>query len=320
MRACLALALVAAMATPGHGQEPPAPSPAAASDPVTRIFRLTLPDEWRRHDEQSTRIRKRVQDAEHFAGAVPYQAGADAFAGPEGMMFYVTWVAARGTVGDPAAALRTETDRLKRRWCGDGDRARKAWSETARDGVIDAVLAWHDRTDGVVSASRTLLYAADGKPRMVMAECVMRADDIASLGPRCDRLRATLALSGVEEPTALAVAPSAIGDGCEDEAPEPDRVDVVPRTPTTIGQAPEGAGNRGVLYTGEGKQSSGSGNKLIMLGGAVLLVVAIYLTTRNRREDADEDDGKRAEHEHEGGEGDGDAGGDREGAGDDDDE
>ncbi|HUH04190.1 MAG TPA: hypothetical protein VML75_19465 [Kofleriaceae bacterium] len=305
MRAILWIALALAMVG-GSAAAQGLDRGAAPTPPVMdRPFKLALPADWRSEPELSKRTREHLARADLFGG-IAYSAGADSFFGAPGFGFHVTWAGGLSEVKDGPATVRAEIDRIKRSWCGDGDRVRDSFVEATKDDVVEARLVWRHTEDGTVTVVKALAFVTrDGRPRVIQTTCDLRVDVEKELRPICERIVETLEITSADRMSLAGLPASTVGEGCPAAVPaglEVPTENIVPTPTGRMGEPPAGAPSApGVLYTGEGGEREGDSNrKWLMLLGAGLLILAIYLTTRSRRDEPERQEEVDARDEEDG--------------------
>ena len=215
----------------------------------------------------------------------PAEAGALAVAQPGTGAFYLSWVVAPKS-NDAPAAVRRAMDRLRASRNDSSPTPASTeelrWTESAADGVAEAVFEWRHLSNETASLVRALAWVAkDGTPRMVKAECVLSTID-GKTSPDVEKIcRDALATVKVTAPAAergpLAALPA---------SPPPEAEPAADGEQPTVSAPPPGPPGK-VLYTGPpppAKEKSSS-RWFLVLGG-VLLVGGLYLTMRARRRSA----------------------------------
>lgn len=264
----------------------------ATAEPPARGYELTTP-EWLRYDQPlSLELAHKLSTERHYDG-LPTELGVEAYASDDGLAFYVYWVRATEPARDVALAVRRTFDRVRQdATASDPNATLVSWREDVSDTLAVGELEWRHETNETVARVVTMMYAsADRRPRQVRGECVMRAAELERLRPRCDAALAALTLTD-DDRAALGAIPSAGTLRVSDEhdggpmlvVVEPG-LDAGASTGPSLRPPTKGA----VLYQpparsrSNGEQSS----TVFYLGGAVLLIIAIYMLTR-RPGDEDE--------------------------------
>lgn len=297
-RALLLVPIVLASALLCSAAAAPAlPDPGAAGD----VFRIDVPQTWAPLPEQSARLTEEARAApavEDLRFYVEAQAWRGAGAG-----LVVTWVELEAPAGAPRTTARALLDHVRRApvhaSLAPGDAAERSWREDMRDGVADAHLTWAHERNQTVTRSRALVFqAASGRLHLVRADCVTGALDPAGsqaapaktqeVSPgaaACDRLLASLAIvppAAERQPLGTLPPPALAQTPAQPEEARPPASGAPSTTSSTTPSFREPApGSNGVLLLEPGARKPDQSHQWLYMLGGLLVVIAIYLTTRS---------------------------------------
>lgn len=230
-------------------------------------------------------------------GALPVRAGAVAHVQRGVGAFYVSWLESDQAARAPADAARSALDHLREGRLVASPQANSTeelrYEERVRGGVAEADLAWRHVSNETLNLVRGMVWvAADGKPRLATAECVVSTANGAAPPAVEAECRAALASVALVAPAAQRVAftalpASQLGAGGERLALGAGPSD---RGTPSVGPAPPGAGGR-ILYRGPVPEpEERSVGRWIVICGGVLILIALLVNQRARRRESAEAD------------------------------
>ena len=309
-RALLLVPIVVASALCAATAAPALSDPGSAGD----VFRIDVPPTWTLLLEQSAQRTQEVRAAppiddlaDDEADDLAFHAEAQVWRG-DGAGLVVTWVVLEAPAGAPRTTARALLDHVRRApvhaSLTPGDAAERSWREDVRDGMADASLEWAHEPNQTVTRSRALVFqAASGRLHLVRADCVTGAP--AATGSQaasvaCARALGSLAivppatarqaLGSLPPPAPMPAQSPAEAEEARASASDPGNAQ-----PSVAPSFREPAvGSNGVLVLEPGARKPDQSHQWLYMLGGLLVVIAIYLTTRSRgrapAEDAEEDE------------------------------
>jgi hypothetical protein len=272
-------------------------SPAAANK-IDRGFSFDAPRGLAYNAELSKQLADALAGKSHYDGAKT-ELGVDAYVAEDGWALYVTWIFATETIDAPALKVRRAFDAIRQSPVDPTAKVQStemvSWRENVTDELATGELEWrHISNETVTMVKSSMWLRPPGWLRQVRAECVMPAPRADELRARCGDAFARLKIH--DQRTPLGAIPSAgelrvrppgddgdmllVVEGGVDAGAE--RAQPSMRAPTEGGvmyRQPETSGSEG-----------GRDNTILYLGGAILLVVAIYMAMRGRGDAAPQED------------------------------
>ncbi len=278
---------------------------AAASPASAQEYRVTPPAGWLEMPDLAASQDQTMVAGDPFGG-LRFEVKVTAHAQPGEGGFYTTWVAALEPAKNLGASVRAALD--------DGRSARMAASpqagsteelsyrESIAGGIAEAQLSWRHLSNETVSHSRALVWASeDGRPRMARAECVLGVSSGTDAQTACKAALASLTPAPVGKLGNLGTVPAATRP---DERRDPERFrlggesaegqsepSVASEQAASASEGPvlKPPSGGGVVYRELPDASDGSGgiNKALVLIGGLLLVAAIWYTSRRRHDKGD---------------------------------
>ncbi len=251
-------------------------------------YDIDVPKGLRYEPEMSKTLATDLVDNRHYDG-IAVDVGADAHVG-DGIALYVLWAHATAPSDDPALAVRRTFDEIRAAPFATGDRIKAAefvrWDEDVSDDLATATFEWMHRSNETHTLVRTAMWAtADGMVRQVRAECVMHADAVDRTRKVCEAALASLSITAPRGP--LGAVPSAGSIAVSDPADtsDDDSADGVRGAPPVRDDVPTmGPPQDGVIYRqapeDAAERRDDAGNKLLYLGGGMLVLVALYMAAR----------------------------------------
>lgn len=316
-RALLLVPIVLASALLCSAAAAPAlPDPGAAGD----VFRIDVPRTWAPLPEQSVRLTEEARAAPAVED-LRFHVEAQAWRG-DGAGLVVTWVELEAPAGAPRTTARALLDHVRRApvhaSLAPGDAVERSWREDMRDGMADAHLTWAHERNQTVTRSRALVFqSVSGRLHLVRADCVTGAlDPAGSQAPpakaqeaspgggaaACDHVLASLAIVppaaerqplGTLPPPALAPPPAPPPVQPEEAHPPASGAPSTPSSTTPSFREPA-PGSNGVLLLEPGARKPDQSHQWLYMLGGLLVVIAIYLTTRSSGAGPAEDEAEEA--------------------------
>lgn len=288
---------------PVHGSQEPGPAAAAASesDPARDIFRIDVPQSWAYLPDVAERLAADAR-ARSLPGDVPVLVEVQAWRG-DGAGLVVTWTktaeAEAETGAEVGRVARAMLDQVRAApedaGLQPGDTALVSWDEQMVDGMADARMEWTHVRNQTSTLSRAVVFqVASGHLHQVRADCMLAGEAGETPHPARDTCRHVLDSLAIVPPAAerrlLAVLPDA-----EARASAGSPGDTAASGKTGAKHTPAirepAIGPGGVLVMEPSNERRGRSHQWMYVLGGALLLLAIYLTTRNRSsERAEQDD------------------------------
>jgi hypothetical protein len=268
-------------------------------------LQVTPPVGWGHLPGLSERISKTTSQTAYF-GEEQVQSGAHAYGRAKEGALYIIWVDTLKAHASPHEALRGAFDHLHESpfiaATKAGSTQEVRYREHKADHVAELNFEWAHMENDTVNISRAFGFQdSQGRLHLALAECVLHNETINTSRPQCEDALKSFQLSAKTDTVSL----PDLGAPKEVAAPVFNPETEVPELKTgetldapSLGPPPKDMGR--VLYEGPPPADKGDDNRLLILIGAVLLAIAVYLTTRSRDDESsgDTDDEEKPEVEH----------------------
>ncbi len=263
-------------------------APAASADMLDEPeFKYVASYEFKRpkalepdHD-LSMKLSETLLQEQHFGGlpamVVADASVADASVALDAWAFYIFDISATDAAKRPEQIVRDTFDQLR---AGSGDVV--SWDEKVEDNLATATMEWrHKQTETLTLVRSQMWVTSAGAPHQLRAECIMRAERADEIRAKCENAFAALTVVAPDR-GALGPLPTA-----SKPAMQPRPSDAGPNPSSSPSLRPPTAG--AVLYNREPVTTPEKDNTVLYVGGAILLVVAVYMAMRRSPDDDDSD-------------------------------
>ncbi len=204
----------------------------------------------------------------------------------DGVVVWVWWLESDEPPASAEVAARAAIERVRRipeaAALAADDARLLAWNESVTDGVARANLRWRHVANHTNAAVVTVVWArSDGNVAQATVECFAQAE-MEGATARCETIANSLELTAAAEPRPLGTLPEARDLAADEPAPaaHDSAATRAPLAPS-LGAPPEG----GVIMRVEQPAARSTDQSWMYVVGGLLLLIAIYLTTRSRTKD-----------------------------------
>jgi hypothetical protein len=274
--------------------------PAPVSDPPASIS-LAAPEGWDLMPGHSEKISTTASQTAYF-GEEPISTGALAYRRADQGALYLTWVDSTRAHPSPEAGLRTAFDELHEApFLATTERESTQeilYRERNFDGVAELRFEWAHLNNDTVNLVRALGWKdSDGRVHLAIAECVLHSENAPEVRPICQTALEGLHLNKAANHKALRslTPPKRVGDGLRAEDIQVPKLTTGETSPgSTMGSPPRNIGE--VLYNGPPPPAAkDKSNRFFIAIGVLLLIAAVWLTSRSNDSSSPEDDESDAE-------------------------
>jgi hypothetical protein len=273
----------------------------AATPEVAHADHTIDVDGWQLRPELGARLAVQLAAQRQLDG-LAVDLGVDAYASHGGAMLYVTWLRAREPADEPALRVRRAFDELRAApqhaspLVGSAEIV--SWRETVAASLAEGQLVWRHLSNETETRVRALMWMSpDRLLRQVRAECVLATPATSAAATACDAALGSLRLTiAAAQRGALGVVP---GAGSLQISPTPElapEIEIDPAPPPDDQPAPADVGHGlpelapptqgAVLYQAPPAPRPARDQTLLYVGGAMLLVLGLYLVFRQRGQSA----------------------------------
>lgn len=251
-----------------------ADEPAEPEFHYVAAYEFARPAELKPDHDLSMKLSEGLLQQQHFGG-LPAMVVADANVAGDKWAFYIFDISAADRAAEPEKMIRDTFDELR---AGAGEVV--SWDEAVDNDMATATMEGRYADTGTVTRMRSQMWVtAAGAPHQLRAECITSEDNAADVRPKCEAAFAALA---VKAPDRGSLGPLPTASKPAMQAPA---TDAGPSGAPSLRPPTNGA----VLYNSEPKKTPEKDNTFLYVGGAILLIVAVYMVLRGgSKESSDE--------------------------------
>ena len=221
----------------------------------------------------SMKLAEALLQEQHFGG-LPAMVVADASVSTDLWAFYIFDISATDPAANPEQVVREAFDQLR-----NGSGVVERWDENVTDNLATATMEWrYEQTQSLTIVKSQMWVTSTGAPHQLRGECIMHADKVQELRPKCEEAFAALSIKAPDR-GALGQLPTA-----SKPVTQPPRDPVDPTASPSLRPPTDGA----VLYNKQPAKTPEKDNTFLYVAGAVLLAVAAYMAMRRSDDDGEE--------------------------------